>query len=640
MGSPQNDINHGLRSVSNASDERSNHTKENDTLDIGSQGEWSVSLKNSTAILQGSTAGTTAYILGVSHVSKESCGLIEELIEKVKPDAVMLELCHERTGLLIDEKAASTGRNAWFSDNVDIAGLDKNFEFKEQLMKRLKTYHGCPVSTQGIQSDADILLATGLFESVTPVTAPPAESGWDPMFVYVENMKKIIPGVQLGAIQFKVVPRMLPHVDRIAHMTFEDAPPDVDTDALCEIINQTYMNTSNDTRTKTLDALIEVKKQVYRHTDARCDIMYQFDDVSDGSMRVTARIVASKGLLFEHTTSFEETVRKDGTGVGIKRRPNAPQFMGFQTATTSSVLTTITPWDGTHIDVDTKSGEANSGILESLATMLTMTYGKYQADAGQQVGILPGEAWRVAFEAAAKAKTPYIFLGDRRASITGERLLKAIIASSLPLYLAGAAFSMASWLTPTLLLNVPSSMPITLATFFVSIAAASWPLISPILEIKAFSEMSAKEIENAVRVNEPLQSNTTSTFYLWGEDALIRWPGAEEPVIGERDEYMARSILGFLNNVPSDLTPTYVATSKESYGATIYSYAMPKDASNVVCPTGKGQGQFELGTKSPRTVVAIVGTAHVRGMINHFESGCTTTTTTTTDTRRLEELSM
>jgi pheromone shutdown protein TraB len=277
--------------------------------------------------------------------------------------------------------------------------------------------------------------------------------------------------------------------------------------------------------------------------------------------------------------------------------------------------------------------ERNAGVLESLATMVTMTYGRYQADAGRRVGILPGEAWRVAFETAAKTKTPYIFLGDRCASITAERLLKAMIASSLPLFLAGAVVSTASWFTPPLLLNMQSSLPATLATTVVSMATAAWPLISPILEIKAFSELSAREIENAVRVNEPLQSPIkTEPFYLWGEDALIRWPGAEQPVIGERDEYMARAILGFLDNNTSDLTPTYVATSEESYGATIYSYAMPKNASRIVCPSGKGQGQFDLGTGNPKTVVAIVGTAHVRGMIHHVKSGYIT--------RTLEELSM
>lgn len=29
---------------------------------------------------------------------------------------------------------------------------------------------------------------------------------------------------------------------------------------------------------------------------------------------------------------------------------------------------------------------------------------------------------------------------------------------------------------------------------------------------------------------------------LWGEDALLQWPGARRPLIQERDAYMARTI--------------------------------------------------------------------------------------------------
>jgi pheromone shutdown protein TraB len=39
---------------------------------------------------------------------------------------------------------------------------------------------------------------------------------------------------------------------------------------------------------------------------------------------------------------------------------------------------------------------------------------------------------------------------------------------------------------------------------------------------------------------------------------------------------------------------------------------MPKGSSPTICPPGKGQGQYSMS--SPQKVVAIVGTAHVRGM--------------------------
>ena len=43
------------------------------------------------------------YILGVSHVSRESCQEIQELIQATRPEVVLLELCKDRLRLLLDQ---------------------------------------------------------------------------------------------------------------------------------------------------------------------------------------------------------------------------------------------------------------------------------------------------------------------------------------------------------------------------------------------------------------------------------------------------------------------------------------------------------------------------------------------------------
>lgn len=43
------------------------------------------------------------YILGVSHVSRESCQEIQDLIQAVRPEVVLLELCKDRLRLLLDQ---------------------------------------------------------------------------------------------------------------------------------------------------------------------------------------------------------------------------------------------------------------------------------------------------------------------------------------------------------------------------------------------------------------------------------------------------------------------------------------------------------------------------------------------------------
>ena len=43
------------------------------------------------------------YILGVSHISRESCQEIQDLIQTVRPEVLILELCKDRLRLLLDQ---------------------------------------------------------------------------------------------------------------------------------------------------------------------------------------------------------------------------------------------------------------------------------------------------------------------------------------------------------------------------------------------------------------------------------------------------------------------------------------------------------------------------------------------------------
>ena len=132
------------------------------------------------------------------------------------------------------------------------------------------------------------------------------------------------------------------------------------------------------------------------------------------------------------------------------------------------------------------------------------------------------------------------------------------------------------------------------------------------------------------------------------QDALIKWPGAEGPIINDRDEYMAHATYSILANEPSGLTPAYIRKEVSENAAT-YLYAMPTGGCSSVSPPGKGLGQFSLLSEAQsskdtneirearpiNTVVAIVGTAHVRGMARHWEM---LSREGSTETSRLEKL--
>lgn len=112
---------------------------------------------------------------------------------------------------------------------------------------------------------------------------------------------------------------------------------------------------------------------------------------------------------------------------------------------------------------------------------------------------------------------------------------------------------------------------------------------------------------------------------LWGEDALLSWPGAMQPIIHSRDAYMARSCAAAASGRPEGLTPAYVLTrpatssSGNSSAAAVLQYAMPVGGDPGPCPPGAGAGQYQA-LAGPNTVVAVVGTAHVRGMVREWEA--------------------
>lgn len=94
-----------------------------------------------------------------------------------------------------------------------------------------------------------------------------------------------------------------------------------------------------------------------------------------------------------------------------------------------------------------------------------------------------------------------------------------------------------------------------------------------------------------------------------------------QPIIHSRDAYMARSIAAAASGRPQGLTPAYVLTQAPGGGGegggAVLQYAMPAGGDPGACPPGAGAGQY-AALPGPRTVVAVVGTAHVRGMLREW----------------------
>ena len=100
---------------------------------------------------------------------------------------------------------------------------------------------------------------------------------------------------------------------------------------------------------------------------------------------------------------------------------------------------------------------------------------------------------------------------------------------------------------------------------------------------------------------------------LWGEDALLSWPGAMEPIIHKRDAYMARACAAAAAGKPQGLTPAYILTRPAAGGsgsgggggpAAVLQYAMPVGGEAGACPPGVGAGRYRP-LPGPATVVAV-----------------------------------
>jgi len=111
-----------------------------------------------------------------------------------------------------------------------------------------------------------------------------------------------------------------------------------------------------------------------------------------------------------------------------------------------------------------------------------------------------------------------------------------------------------------------------------------------------------------------VQNGSKELVKLWGEDALLSWPGALEPVIHERDVHMANTIWAAATGTAG--SPAFVKTD-DGTGQT-WQYMMPGNAvDSDACPSGHGSGVYK--PRGVQSVVAIVGSAHVRGIIAELQ---------------------
>ncbi len=125
------------------------------------------------------------YILGMSHVSRQSCNHIAQLIAAVTPRVVLLELCKDRVDLLVD--SSSPPPQHWHSRVIELQPATAQqsssaAKARSNILSKLHCQPGRAFTASEIEQDCIQLLSSGMFAFVLPVTQP-ASTMEAPMFV-------------------------------------------------------------------------------------------------------------------------------------------------------------------------------------------------------------------------------------------------------------------------------------------------------------------------------------------------------------------------------------------------------------------------------------------------------------------------
>jgi pheromone shutdown protein TraB len=553
-----------------------------------------------TAVLTGAD-GAEVFVLGVSHCSQASVRDVRELIALVRPDTVLVELCAARADLLLDPAAPAPTR--WAAPRVRVRGMPTGGAWPsgEEVAAAagLRSGGGAAVGEAAMEADAAALLATGLFGSARPGGAQPG-AGAMPAFAVGAGgrLETIAP---LAAVEFAVTERRLPAPEAFAVEVAAGA--EAPAAAAAEAATAAALAAAG----SPLGRLLEARRLLLAALPADHDVA--LGGAEGGRVAAAVRRLAPGE---RRALSGLEAPAAGGQGVGIEpaqRRAQgaapAPEGAAGAAAAAAGLETEIAPWpESSAAGAAPAPPSGLSAPEEVFAASLTGAYAKLQAAAGRAAGVAPGAAWRAALEAADAAGAAQVLLGDRPAGVTKARLGKAVARR----FLVGAlpVASVVAVVGADGLNGAGAPLAAVVAAAALPLGAAAWTVAAPLLEIFRFSRLSAAEIEAAARPAEALGA-PGGQVALWGEDALLKWPGALAPVIAERDAFMARALAAAARGLPEGGVPAYVRAA----GA--WQCAMPAGAPAGACPPGAGAGAAAAPRRA-RRAVAVVGSAHVRGI--------------------------
>jgi hypothetical protein len=424
------------------------------------------SLRRTTAILEvpnekSPTGVTKVYILAMSHVSAVSCDQVRQLIRAVRPDTVMVELCKDRVGLLATEPPA--GERQWHAPAVRISGIpDKpGFPTADDLLPRLLSAPGRPLTVTDIEDDHRTLLATGLFRTVRPAAIPSTEQD-APLFIVNPSSDKdsdsrvrIDTVPPFNALEFRCETRPLPPVTSFSLRVDSnaiDAGAELTAPQIAEL-EGTIRKDANRENANTLEVLMEARARILEATESPVPVCVEFSNVEGGAVEAVVQL--QKGS--EYVSGLEPSALY-GEGFGIEAVKPMQQGEGVQVGLTSRLPADVVdrlkrqfrmaagveeevaagnPGDeearadaskGKVLPRDVLRGRGRTKwrewtwrekataadedpvpqpLKDLVANNLTKWYGQLQGKCGDTLGVEAGDAWRVRNPVSAHARVCY-----------------------------------------------------------------------------------------------------------------------------------------------------------------------------------------------------------------------------------------
>eukprot|EP00240_Pyramimonas_obovata_P001746 CAMPEP_0118945920 /NCGR_PEP_ID=MMETSP1169-20130426/43253_1 /TAXON_ID=36882 /ORGANISM="Pyramimonas obovata, Strain CCMP722" /LENGTH=512 /DNA_ID=CAMNT_0006891767 /DNA_START=480 /DNA_END=2019 /DNA_ORIENTATION=- len=508
-----------------------------------------------------------------------SCQQVRELMRAVRPDHVLVELDDERLGVLVDFGEQQSGQEdiLWYTEQIrlepplpDVFGMPKS----SKLLEPLQAQPFFPITGQQMTEDAQRLLRTGLFSSAAAAPYPPSPD-MGPMMVGDVASGSVRQVNAMGRLAFRTEPQQLPAVGAVSvrvapqvTLLIPDALPQ-EVEALAQRVVAVGLEAERPTHHSCLQIAEEARALLPEGVHLSfcipepsiLGVLLQPSEVPEGDADIATGLEAF--------------------GAGA---------IGYAPTATKRTAQTIRLGGGSDL-------KAQLGIA-ALREMLARPSAEFQQMAANKLGMeKPGGEFRAALEEAVLMGAEAVLLGDQPISVTRQRISELVWdkAKSKVAALVGAAVAAATLIAGAEDLPVSPSVAAG-GVLAAAVTASAYILSEPVREQAAVAGLSAEDLGEGVSKllsdgYESQQVNAETSAY-------------EAAMLEERDAYMGRTLRAMARGDAANI-PGFVRLGEAAAAAGLERMQYRPRAGATLT--------------RPRTVVAVVGLAHVAGVCKAWE---------------------